>query len=81
MPESSENLKNFKTYRKRSSDQSSSSNLHGKVPPQAVALEEAVLGAIMLNKDALPIVIETLSSESFYSEAHRTIYKAMIRLF
>jgi len=81
MPESSENLKKFKNYRKRSSVQSDFGNLHGKVPPQAVALEEAVLGAIMLNKDALPIVIETLTSESFYSEAHRLIYKGMVRLF
>ncbi len=81
MPESSENLKNFKTFRKRSSVQSDYSNLHGKVPPQAKALEEAVLGAVMLNKDALPIVIETLASESFYSESHRLIYKAMVRLF
>lgn len=53
----------------------------GKVPPQAIPLEEAVLGALMLDKDALPVVIDILQSVSFYSEAHVAIYKAMIRLF
>ncbi len=53
----------------------------GKLPPQAIPLEEAVLGAIMLDKDALPVVIDILQGESFYSEAHISIYKAMLRLF
>lgn len=53
----------------------------GKVPPQAIPLEEAVLGALMLDKDALPVVIDILRGESFYSDAHTAIYKAMLRLF
>lgn len=53
----------------------------GKVPPQAIPLEEAVLGALMLDKDALPVVIDILQSESFYSEAHTAIYRAMLQLF
>ena len=53
----------------------------GKVQPQATALEEAVLGAIMLDKDALPVIIDILSKESFYTESHQAIYTAMLRLF
>ncbi len=53
----------------------------GKVPPQAAALEEAVLGALMLDKDAFPSVLDILRAESFYSEAHQAIYKAIFELF
>ena len=53
----------------------------GKVQPQAPKLEEAVLGAIMLDKDALPIVLDILRPESFYKEAHQLIFKAMMGLF
>ncbi len=53
----------------------------GKVPPQARDLEEAVLGALMLEKDALPSVVDFLKPESFYVEAHQLIFKAIVRLF
>jgi replicative DNA helicase len=53
----------------------------GKIPPQALDVEEAVLGALMLDKDALPIVLENLNPESFYKEAHQVIYAAMRQLF
>jgi replicative DNA helicase len=53
---------------------------YGKKPPQAVELEEAVLGAIMLEKDAIISVMDILSAESFYKEAHQKIYKAIIDL-
>ena len=53
----------------------------GKVQPQAIPLEEAVLGALMLDKDALPVVMDILQSESFYSDGHKAIYKAILRLF
>ena len=42
-----------------------SSFVFGKVQPQALSLEEAVLGALMLDKDALPSVLDILRSESF----------------
>ncbi|MCK4406037.1 MAG: replicative DNA helicase [Bacteroidales bacterium] len=54
---------------------------HGKVPPQAIDLEEAVLGAIMLEKDALTAVIDILKPEIFYKESHQIIYRAITRLF
>lgn len=53
----------------------------GKLPPQALELEEAVLGALMLEKSALNAVVEFLKPEHFYSEAHREIYNAIIQLF
>jgi replicative DNA helicase len=56
-------------------------NFLGKVPPQAVELEEAVLGALMLEKDALTNVIDILKVESFYKESHKVIFQAILDLF
>lgn len=53
----------------------------GKLPPQAVDLEEAVLGALMLEKDAVTQVIDILKPESFYKDQHKKIYEAIIELF
>lgn len=53
------------------------SMVYGKVPPQAKDLEEAVLGAIMLEKSAFDTVIEILKPECFYVEAHQRIFAAM----
>ncbi|OSZ78665.1 replicative DNA helicase [Chitinophagaceae bacterium IBVUCB1] len=56
--------------------------VYGKVPPQAPELEEAVLGAIMLEKDKLAEVLEIIQSEDcFYVDAHQKIYAAVRRLF
>src|SRR5690348_5282503 len=53
----------------------------GKLPPQAPDLEEAVLGALMLEKNALTAVVEFLRPEHFYVEAHKIIFEAIIDLF
>ena len=53
----------------------------GKLPPQALELEAAVLGALMLEKDALTTVIDILKPQSFYKEAHQHIFKAILSLF
>ena len=53
----------------------------GKVQPQATALEEAVLGALMLDRDALSTVLDIISPGCFYIDAHKHIYEAMIALF
>jgi replicative DNA helicase len=50
--------------------------LYGKVPPQARELEEAVLGAIMLEKSAFDTVVEILKPDCFYVDAHQRIFKA-----
>ncbi len=54
---------------------------HGRVPPQAVDLEEAILGALMLEQNALTAVVDILKPEVFYKEAHQVIYAAIHRLF
>ena len=54
---------------------------YGKIPPQAVDLEEAVLGALMLDKEALTDVIDILKKESFYKDDHKMIYEAILDLF
>lgn len=72
------NMRPGKTYQ-RGGDLSN--YVFGKVQPQALPLEEAVLGAIMLDKEALPVVLDILRSDSFYLDAHKAIYKAMLRLF
>jgi len=54
---------------------------YGKIPPQAIELEEAVLGALMLEKDALNTVAEILRPETFYKESHQRIYTAIQKLF
>ena len=53
----------------------------GKLPPQAIEIEEAVLGAIMLEKDALTSVIEILKSDMFYKMEHQLIFTAIKQLF
>ena len=49
----------------------------GKLPPQAKELEEAVLGGLMLEKDAYSIVSDILTPESFYDPVHQMIYAAI----
>ncbi len=53
----------------------------GKLPPQALELEAAVLGALMLEKDALTTVIDILKPQSFYKDGHQRIFKAILNLF
>lgn len=58
----------------------SSFSLDGKLPPQAPDLEEAVLGAIMLERGAIDSIISIVKDTSFYSDQHREIYQAMTKL-
>ena len=51
---------------------------YGRVQPQAIQLEEAVLGAIMIDKDALAVVINILKPESFYKPQHALIYSCLL---
>lgn len=53
----------------------------GRVPPQAVELEEAVLGALLIDNSAIGEVIDVLSPESFYKDAHKIIYNVIKELF
>ncbi len=53
----------------------------GKIPPQAVDLEEVVLGAMMIDKKGVDEVIDILHPDVFYKDAHRFIYEAIFKLF
>jgi replicative DNA helicase len=53
----------------------------GKMPPQSIEAEEAVLGALLVNPTSLTRVVETLAPESFYKPAHKVLYSAIIDLF
>ncbi|WP_431158444.1 replicative DNA helicase [Winogradskyella poriferorum] len=53
----------------------------GKIPPQAIDLEEVVLGAMMIDKKGVDEVIDILSSEAFYKDAHKYIFEAIFKLF
>ena len=52
----------------------------GKVPPQAVDVEEAVLGAMMIEPNCVPDVLERLTAGCFYKEANRKIFSAISAL-
>lgn len=55
--------------------------VYGKIPPQARELEEAVLGAILIEKDAFNSVASFLKPECFYVNTHAIIYQTCINLF
>ena len=55
--------------------------IDGKLPPQAIELEEAVLGALMLDNEALSDTIDILKPEYFYKMEHQKIFDAIIVLF
>jgi len=57
-----------------------SANEFGKLPPQAPELEEAVLGAIMIEKDAYSLISEILKPDCFYKVAHQKIFEAVMNL-
>ncbi|MBK8054037.1 MAG: replicative DNA helicase [Saprospiraceae bacterium] len=60
---------------------SDSELIYGRVQPQAIPLEEAVLGAIMIDKDGFPSIIEILRKESFYLDKNQLIFGVMSDLF
>ncbi len=65
------------------SDESSATLIEqfGKMPPQATDLEETVLGALMLDKDAMERIAEVLTPQAFYKESNQKIFEACRRLF
>lgn len=53
----------------------------GNIPPQAIDVEAAVLGAMMVNPDSVDAAIEILNAKSFYDVKHRYIFEAMVELY
>jgi replicative DNA helicase len=54
--------------------------IDGKIPPQAIDLEEAILGAILLEKNAINEISDILTSQMFYKDTHSMIYECMLYL-
>ena len=52
-----------------------------RVPPQNIEAEQAVLGAMLIDKEAIAKATEVLSADDFYREAHRVIFSAMLELY
>lgn len=52
-----------------------------RLPPQNLAAEQSVIGSMLLDKNAIVHVIDILDSESFYRDAHKYIYEAILTLF
>lgn len=55
--------------------------MQDRVPPQNIEAEQSVLGAILIEKEAIPKVMEILRDTDFYREAHRVIFNAMLELY
>jgi replicative DNA helicase len=72
-------LKNNKT--RRTVTNKIDYNLDGKIPPHNRDAEEAVLGAMLIEKDAVTEVIDILNPDCFYFEQHKKIYNAILQLF
>jgi len=56
-------------------------NIDGRLPPQNIEAEQSVLGALMLDKDAIIKVADVLKPNDFYRGSHNNIYQVMIDLF
>lgn len=54
--------------------------LTSKIPPHSLEAERAVLGALLLERDAWPRALELLEATEFYKEGHRKIFTAMVRV-
>jgi replicative DNA helicase len=54
---------------------------HGKLPPQAIDVEELVLGGIMMDSEAFSTVVKLLTPDVFYKESHQIIYEACLGLY
>lgn len=53
----------------------------GKIPPNDTEAEQAVIGSMLIDRDAVILAIETLKEEDFYREDNKAIYSAMLNLY
>ena len=75
-------MENFKNINPVKVDKTTIINLEkGKLPPQVLDLEEAVLGAMMIDKKGVDDVIDILQPDAFYKDAHKFIFEAIVQLF
>ena len=55
--------------------------IEGRLQPQAIELEKAVLGALMIDNESLSDAIDSLKTEYFYAPKHQKIFEAIVNLF
>ena len=53
----------------------------GRIPPQNIEAEQSVIGAMLLDKDAIPVVTEFLKGKHFYRQDHKEIFEGIMELF
>ena len=75
MPEQNNNTSGNRRRRQQPVD-----NSYAHVQPQATEIERAVLGALMIDKDAYAVVCEMLLPESFYEPRNQKVYRAIMEL-
>ena len=56
-------------------------NLQGRVPPQAVEIEQAVIGSMLIEHGAATIALQMLKAEDFYQHSHQHIFQTLSRLY
>lgn len=76
-----EQLSNAVKKQTRRLSQEEAFMMNGKIPPQVIEIEESVLGALLLDQNAITNAIDILRQEYFYLEAHQHIYRAISILF
>ena len=56
-------------------------NTLGRIPPQSIEAEQAILGSMLLEKEIVPVIAEIITGEDFYREDNREIFDAIMDLF
>lgn len=75
-------MENFRNINPVKVEKTSIVNLDkGKLPPSAIDLEEAILGAMMIDRNGLHEAMELLTSDVFYKDAHKHVFDAIAELF
>jgi replicative DNA helicase len=74
-------LTNSKNAYKKSNDSQRILDIEGRIPPQAVEVEESILGAMMIEQGAAVIALQMLKPDDFYKPAHKHIFETLYGLF
>lgn len=72
---------NASNYQKQNQPDSKILEQEGRVPPQAIEVEEAVLGAMLIEHEAATVALQMLSADDFYKNAHRHIFEVLHDLY
>ncbi|MEX0928403.1 MAG: replicative DNA helicase [Balneolales bacterium] len=67
--------------KKKKPDQNSMLESQGRIPPQALEVEESVLGGMLIEQEAASVALELLKADDFYKPAHRHIFEVISRLY